>query len=408
MQPKVARIARNGFRDITANLKARIDSGEIGSGHYLPTERELQVQFAASRTTIRKALAALVDLGVAKNVPNKGVLASSGTSRPAQSDQIALIEGGTNLLKLIGVQLSDLLVDKGLHLVKLAGGAQYPMEYSLQRAMDLEFAGAIVWSYKEFLDQDLVKKAARQVPIVALDHPLEGAETDQVTLDHEAAAFAATEQLIKNGCKRIGVTGMLDMLDITHQRFRGYMRAMFAHDLLPEARNFVFTFTSGDVLPHQTELLECRLRAEDRPDGLVVLQDFCVPPVLECVLHCGLSVPHDVKLVTLGDDVEATVDGIGMTAVAFDWHALAEHAVQLLLDRLADRQRPVQVRYAPHRLIVRGMCGAPPEEWTTESDGSAQVVGQNSFSRSHFVYSSGGPAQSGRAFTRSRGNTHGS
>jgi len=343
---------------------------------------------------------------VAKNVPNKGVLATSGTPRATQNDQIALIDGGTNLLKLLGVQLSDLLVKQDLHLVKLAGGAQYPMEYALQRAMDLEFAGAIVWSYKEFLDQNLVSKAASRVPIVALDHALEGAATDLVTLDHEAAAFAATEQLIRNGCKRIGVTGMLDMLDITHQRFRGYMRAMFAHDLLPEARNFVFTFTSGDVLPHQTELLECRLRAEDRPDGLVVLQDFCVPPVLECVLHCGLSVPHDVKLVTLGDDVEATVDGIGITAVAFDWHALAEHAVQLLLDRLADRQRPVQVRFAPHRLIVRGMCGAPPDRWTTESDESAQVVGQNSFTRSHFVFSSGGPAKSGRAFTRSRGNTH--
>jgi LacI family transcriptional regulator len=257
------------------------------------------------------------------------------------------------------------------------------------------------------LDQSLVKRAASQFPIVALDHALEGAETDQVTLDHEAAAFAATEQLIKNGCRHIGVTGMLDMLDITHQRFRGFMRAMFANDLQPEARNFVFSFTSSaGSLPHQTELLECRLRAEDRPDGLLILQDFCVPPVLECVLHCGLSVPHDVKLVTLGDDVEVTVDGIGMTAVAFDWHALAEHAVQLLLDRLADRQRPVQVRYAPHRLIVRGMCGAPSVEWIADPDGPVQVAGNSSSARSHFVFSSGGPANNGRAFTRSRGNTH--
>ena len=406
MERKVARIARNGFLDITASLKAKIEAGEIGSGDYLPTERELQAQFTASRTTIRKALAALVDMGVAKNVPNKGVIAGGAIHKSYRGDQIALIDGGTYLLKVLGVRISELLVEKGLHLVQLAGGAKYPMEYALQRAMDLEFAGAIVWSYKGFPDVDLIQRAASQIPIVALDHAIEGAETDQVTLDHEAAAYAATEHLIKNGCKRIGVTGMLDMLDITHQRFRGYMRAMFAHDLQPEARNFVFTFTSGDVLPHQTELLECRLRANDRPDGLVVLQDFCVPPVLECALRCGLSVPQDVKFVTLGDDVEVTIDGVGMTAVAFDWNALAEQAVQLLLERLANRQRPVQVRYAPDRLIVRGMCGAPREQWTSEVEASFSTRVQNQFTRSHFVFSSTSSVIENGSLTRSRGNHH--
>jgi DNA-binding LacI/PurR family transcriptional regulator/DNA-binding transcriptional regulator YhcF (GntR family) len=406
MRRTAARIARNGFRDITNSLRARIEAGEIGSGSFLPTERELQLQFRASRTTIRKALSALIDMGVAMNVPNKGVIAGSGPHRSSRRDQIALIEGGTYLLKVLGVRLSELLVQRGLHLVQLAGGTQYPMEYALQRAMDLEFAGAIVWSYKGFPDLGLIKTAAAQMPIVALDHALEGAETDLVTLDHEAAAYAATEQLIRNGCKRIGVTGMLDMLDITHRRFRGYMRALFANDMLPEPKNFMFTFTSGDVLGHQTELLECRLRAEDRPDGLIVLQDFCVPPVLECALRCGLSVPRDIKFVTLGDDVEVTVDGIGMTAVAFDWDALAEQAVQVLLQRLADRQRPVQVRFAPHRLIVRGMCGAPREEWTSETDGTYLLPAQNSFTRSHFVFSSGSSVLSNGEPTRSRGNTH--
>src|SRR5580692_1433155 len=143
MERKAARIARNGFLDITANLKARIEAGEIGSGHYLPTERELQTQFAASRTTIRKALAALVDLGVAKNVPNKGVMARKPIAKSGHRDQIVLIDGGTYLLKILGARLSELLGQRGLHLVQLAGGAQYPMEYALQRGMDLGYAGAL-------------------------------------------------------------------------------------------------------------------------------------------------------------------------------------------------------------------------------------------------------------------------
>lgn len=399
MERKAARITRNGFREITASLRARIEAGEIRSGEYLPTERELQTQFAASRSTIRKALAALVDQGVARNVPNKGVIVD-GDAWTRRSDQIALVDGGSDLLKLIGVRLSELLLPHGLHLVQMGGGGTYSMEYSLQRAMDLDFAGAIVWSYRGFPDVDLVSRAARQLPMVALDHPIEGATTDLVTLDHEAAAYMATEQLIRQGCRRIGVTGMLDMLDITHQRFSGYMRAMFAHDLQPEPKNFAFTFTSGDV-GQQTDLLKFRLSADDRPDALLVLQDICVPTAVECALDCGLSVPGDLKMATLGDDVHLTVDGVGVTAVAFDWDALAEEAVRLVLDRLESRSHPAQVRTIPHRLIVRGMCGAPRGEWSPDWDRPSTFPGRPSLAYPRFVYSSRHSAGDREVLTRS-------
>ncbi len=378
--------ARKGFRDIADNLQLSIDSGEIPVGQYLPTERELQDTFGASRSTVRKALAHLVECGYGQSIPNRGVIVARG-SRPVKTKNIALIDGGSYVMRVLTVRLGKMLSDRGYDPVHMGGSPEYPMEYALQRAVDNDFAGAIVWSYKGFPDVEFLTRANPRMPLVALDHRAGGGETDLVTFDHEAAAMAATDQLIRQGCRRIGVTGMLDMLEVSHLRFRGYLRAMFAHGLQPEPRDFVFTVTSGiyDADPYP---LETRLRAADRPDGLIVLQDEFVPATIEAALRCGLRLPHDLKIVTVGDDIEVDVDGAGMTAVTFDWESMAFEALRLLTERIENPDLPFRTVIIPHRLTVRGLCGAQPAERTPESDRLRSFAGEPVFARSRYKYSS--------------------
>ncbi|PMX74197.1 winged helix-turn-helix domain-containing protein, partial [Pseudomonas sp. GW456-12-1-14-LB2] len=66
---------RNAFLVIARDLQDRIADGEIELGRYLPTERELQDRYDVSRSTIRRAIAHLVDMGWAHTVPSKGVVA---------------------------------------------------------------------------------------------------------------------------------------------------------------------------------------------------------------------------------------------------------------------------------------------------------------------------------------------
>jgi DNA-binding LacI/PurR family transcriptional regulator len=354
---------RNSYQRIAAALKGRISSGALVSGSFLPTERELQIQFAASRSTVRRALACLVEEGFAQSIPNRGVIAAKGPGKKKATGNVALIEYGSYVLRLMGARLASRVRQEGMYLVNLGGSVDYPPNYALQTALDNDFAGVIIWPYRSFIDNEFVRTASRQLPVVALDHRIEGVNTDLVTVDHESAAALATEQLIRNGCRNIAITGELDGLEITHQRFRGYMRAMFAHSLQPEPKNFVFMMTSGCSAPDPS-LLHHRLNESDRPDGLLVLQDIYVPVAVETMHRSDLSIPKDIKVATIGDDIELTVDNVGLTAVAFDWDAMAEQALQLLLDRIADPTQPTRVRLVPHHLIVRGLCGAPKEDWT--------------------------------------------
>ncbi len=382
---KAARIARNGFRVIADTLQREIEAGGIEVGSYLPTERELQTSFGASRATIRKALASLVDIGWAKSVPNRGVMAARGF-KPVASTKIGLIDSGTFVQQVLGVKLSALLEQHGLQLVHLAGSIDYPMEYALQRALDQEFAGIFVWPYRGFPDQETIQKAAKQIPIIALDHKLNGAETDIVTFDYELAGYQATEHLIKSGARRIGVTGMLDMLEITHQRFCGYMKAMFAYGLQPRSRDFLFTATSGQD-EDDISVLEMKLRSGDRPDAMLVLQDQYLPKVVEASLRSGISVPRDIQFATIGDDVDITVDSVGMSSVAFDWEGFAFESMQLLIDRLQNLNRPPQVRFASQKLVVRGIKNSQESDLTMSSDQEAGYSFPLPISKAQYRYS---------------------
>jgi LacI family transcriptional regulator len=398
-QSRQARIARNGFREITASLRDKIKVGDLVVGSYLPTERELQIDFGASRTTVRKALAALVESGWARSVPNRGVVATRGL-KPGLSRNVAFVNSGNYVAQILLTHLCGLLEQHGLNLVAIGGRSDYPMEYGLQRAAENEHLGAIVWPNVGFPDVDNVASIARSLPIVAIDHLIPGIQTDLVTFDHEKAAYDATEHLIRQGAKRIGVTGMMDMLDITHDRFKGYLRALFANGLQPNPADFLFTMTSG-LEEANTRVLESVLQSDNRPDAFFVLNDICLPAAAAAAHRAGLELPSQMKFAAVGDDLDISVGAVRMTAVAFDWGALAENAVKLLLERIENLNRPPQTFVVPHRLKVRGLCGAPPADWTSDSQSVQSQLMEIPVSRVHYVFNSRWTAESSPRHSRS-------
>ncbi len=361
VSPNSTKICRNGFRNIAQALQARIQAGAIPVGRYLPTERELQGEFAASRSTIRRALGTLVDAGWATNVPSKGLIASGGR-RPNKTKNIAMIDGQTWVVQALFRRLSAMFRDQGYHLIHVGGGIQDTVEDSIQYAVDSDFAGALVWSHRGFPDANRIRNLSQQMPLVVLDHRLKNVSTDIVTFDYNQIAYDATAQLLKNGYKRVAVTGMMDMLDTNHDRLSGYLRALFDFGMTPSAKDFLFIHTSGmDV--SETDNLKRRLLDSDRPDAFLVLQDEFAPKIISVCQEVGLSVPDQVGLATVGDDLEIQMGDVQLTAVAMDWESMAKRGLELLLERISEPLLPFRYATVPHSLVVRGSCGAPKGEW---------------------------------------------
>lgn len=384
---------RNAFKEISRDLESRIRGGEIGLGRMLPTERELQTAYGVSRSTVRRALAKLIDDGWARLVPNRGVVAAPGFAGSATTRNIAFIDGRSYVQRMLSIRMTEALRMEGYHLIQLDATGSVALEDAIEYCVENSFAGAIVWPSRGFADPTALARLSSQIPLVFLWNLMPGANADFVTFDHVAAAESATQQLIDSGCHQIGVTGMLDMYTNTHDRFSGYLRAMFANLLQPQARDYCFTYTSG-MMESDTSLLERRLADCDAPDGLLILQDLFVPPVIEAALRAGRRIPDDLKICTVGDDLEISVDGISMSAVALDWDEAGRLSVELLMDRISNPTRDAKTAMAPHQLIVRGLCGSPPDRWTPNPDALSGFHGNLPIPRSEYRYSSSWSAPS--------------
>src|SRR5262249_51366501 len=61
------------YQFIAQELRNKIESGELKPGNQLPTERELQEIYGASRNTVRDAVKSLVNQGLIEAFPGKGM-----------------------------------------------------------------------------------------------------------------------------------------------------------------------------------------------------------------------------------------------------------------------------------------------------------------------------------------------
>ena len=69
------------YEQIAKQIEQRILSGELHEGDRLPTERELAIQFQASRTAVREAMKTLAQKGLVNMRPGRGTVVIDGTSQ---------------------------------------------------------------------------------------------------------------------------------------------------------------------------------------------------------------------------------------------------------------------------------------------------------------------------------------
>jgi LacI family transcriptional regulator len=277
---------------------------------------------------------------------------------------VAYVDHLGSVRKSLFFALGRLLQENGFHLVHV-DSATRGTEGALEYAAEEGFAAAVVWSKTGFPEAERVKTVQRKMPVIAVDHGLRNVPTDLVVCDNHEGARMAVSHLAKQGRKRIAISGMFDNLDVNHERFSGYIQALFDHGLEPNTEDFLFTMTSG-MPQHSTRLLELRLKDHDRPDAIFVLQDMSVPTVMRAVLDAGLRIPDDIAVVGFDNDVPIQIGGAGLTTVAPNVAGVADGCMSLIKNRLSNPIAPFERLSLPVDLIVRGSCGAPKTSWVNK------------------------------------------
>jgi LacI family transcriptional regulator len=303
----------------------------------------------ASQRTRDSVLAAIERTGYRPNTIARALarggtqslgLAISGLSNPYFTDVVAAIEsaagraGHTLLLGdtredpehelLIVRALAERQVD-GMLLAPTVGALEYALPY-------LESQG---------------------VPVVLLDRFVE-AGLDQVGCDNEQPTAQLVEHLIELGHRRIAMAIGIPGLSTTDERVRGYRLALeqgglgFDPELVAEG---------GSLRDQARTAMHALLDLPDPPTAVVSGNNFMTIGLLRAISERGLHVPDDLALVAFDDFEWADLFAPRLTVIRQPTTELGSRAVELLLSRLAEPDRPPRTERLEAMFIHRNSCG---------------------------------------------------
>ncbi len=178
---------------------------------------------------------------------------------------------------------------------------------------------------------------------------------ESVVSDHALGALMAVHHLADLGHRRVGL--VLSRESPTSRKIAAGWRAACAELGLSTDEHFERLAPDRRTPEYPgvvAEVVETAMRSGTT--GLLVHSDPEASAVVQQAMDRGLSVPGDLSVVAYDDEV-AGLFSPAMTAVRPPRDAVGHAAVDLLVKRLADPERPVHRMAISPRLVVRESTG---------------------------------------------------
>jgi LacI family transcriptional regulator len=193
------------------------------------------------------------------------------------------------------------------------------------------------------------------VPVVLVDRFLP-VEIDQVGTENEESSAHLAGHLVSLGHRRIGLVAGLAGLSTTEERIRGYRTALERAGIPVDDALIVYGASQHEPARAAVHRL---LNLKQPPTALFAGNNAMTIGVVRALRERQLSVPGDIALVAFDDFEWSDLFHPRLTVIAQPAGEIGARAVQLLLSRLDDPNRPPQVvRFQP-AFVHRESCGCP-------------------------------------------------
>ncbi|MEN3184512.1 MAG: GntR family transcriptional regulator, partial [Atribacterota bacterium] len=349
---------------ITSLIAAR----GIQPGEKIPSERELSRECRASRSSIRKAILALVHKGVLVRVPGKGtfVAAKHGTfevsssrtgnigfvvflssldrTRPdirayvAENGRVSWMPFYSEVFEGAHEELQR----NDVHLLFFAGYQDTPSEKAKFGDFLKKVDGLIVCELASPSFAELLE--ASPVPVVLVNPSVlpRSLKADVLLMDNFGGAYQAVSYLIKLGHRAIGlINHPVERNRSARERFQGYKaalrRAGIAYDeALVEYGDW--SMESGYAA------MERLLKKGVQVTAIFATNDEMAIGAMKAAREHGLQVPEDLSIVGFDDAPISSNTFVALTTVRVYKREMGRFTVQRILHRIREpRFVPIQV-----------------------------------------------------------------
>lgn len=199
----------------------------------------------------------------------------------------------------------------------------------------------LILAESEARDERLERLHEDHFPFVLIGNPMTGSEIHSVDNDNLLAAEMATKHLLDAGYRRVGMIAGRRGITVSEDRIAGYQRAIAGR----QADNLVWHAGFGSDAARETALRV--LARSDRPDALVVLDDFMAMGVVLAARSCGIRIPDQLGIVSFNDSKVCDLLECGLTSVSLNISELVKSACDRLLRVIEGR--PI---VGPRRIVV--------------------------------------------------------
>ena len=205
-------------------------------------------------------------------------------------------------------------------------------------------------------DDDIDRLGSHGRRVVVLNHDTPGASWSTVLVDNEHVGYLAASHLIGRGCRRLAFVGVPESLQPADERRRGVARAIAESDgvELLDIKTSDLQIAGGIVAGRQVLAMDPQLR----PDGVVCVADLTGMAIIQVLAAGNVRVPGDVLVMGCDANVNAWGGPVTLTTVAQHGDEMGSVGAQILLDELADPDRPPTLHVIRPELIERSSTAA--------------------------------------------------
>ncbi|MFE9770085.1 LacI family DNA-binding transcriptional regulator [Streptomyces sp. NPDC005931] len=203
-----------------------------------------------------------------------------------------------------------------------------------------------------------------RVPAVFLDRVIDdpgdgaGPRFDQVCAENAEPTAALVAHLAELGHRRIALVAGRPGFSTTAERVTGYRHGLAAAGLAYDERLVVHGDSESAGGERATAAL---LSLGARPTAIVTGNNAMTIGALRALRDHGLSVPGDIALCCFDDFAWADLFSPRLTAIAQPSKDIGARAVRVLLERLAEPDRPAGTVRLPCSFVHRASCGCPEQ-----------------------------------------------
>jgi DNA-binding LacI/PurR family transcriptional regulator len=206
----------------------------------------------------------------------------------------------------------------------------------------------IMYSSVDNAAMDTLKKL--RAPFVVIGKPLKAKGMLYVDNDNVEAAFKVTEELVKNGHKRIALISGSFKFVVSLDRLDGYINALNKYDI-PFRKDYILEL-SEFLKESAYERTKQLLALPDRPTALVVTDDVMAFGAMDAIKESGLRIPEDIEIMSFNNVPSAELTSPSLTSVDIDAFALGYEASKLIIEKIKGEAKKDKV-IVPTKIIYR-------------------------------------------------------